>query len=145
MHPNSGQTEPLCRRHITNSLHSLSLSPGRTFAHHQSARDYCLFCLVRHLGLSLLPLAIHSQKFWGLYLPSAFYPTPDSRGHLRTIHPLMPALQSWWLPVHAGIAVISYGFLALAFCGGIMYLIQERELKNKRFGYFFTRLPSLDS
>jgi cytochrome c-type biogenesis protein CcsB len=26
-----------------------------------------------------------------------------------------------------------------------MYLLQERELKSKRFGYFFTRLPSLDS
>ncbi len=66
-------------------------------------------------------------------------------GASRSINPLIPALQSWWLPVHAGIAVISYGFLALAFCGGIMYLIQERELKNKRFGYFFDRLPSLDS
>ncbi|MDO9041665.1 MAG: c-type cytochrome biogenesis protein CcsB [Desulfocapsaceae bacterium] len=66
-------------------------------------------------------------------------------GASRTINPLPPALQSWWLPVHAGIAVISYAFLALAFCGGIMYLLQERELKSKRFGYFFTRLPSLDS
>ena len=66
-------------------------------------------------------------------------------GASRTINPLPPALQSWWLPVHAGISVISYAFMALAFCGGIMYLLQERELKNKRFGYFFTRLPSLDS
>ncbi len=63
----------------------------------------------------------------------------------RAIAPLPPALQSIWLPIHAGIAVISYGFLALAFCGGIMYLIQEYELKSKRFGYFFTRLPSLDA
>lgn len=63
----------------------------------------------------------------------------------RTINPLPPALQSWWLPVHAGIAVMSYAFLALAFCGGVMYLLQERELKRKHFGYFFTRLPSLDS
>jgi len=63
----------------------------------------------------------------------------------RTINPLAPALQSLWLPVHAGIAVISYGFLALAFCGGIMYLLQEHELKSKRFGFFFNRLPSLDA
>lgn len=66
-------------------------------------------------------------------------------GASRAIIPLPPALQSWWLPVHAGISVISYGFLALAFCSGIMYLLQEHELKSKRFGYFFTRLPSLDS
>lgn len=62
-----------------------------------------------------------------------------------TINTLPPALQSWWLPVHASISVISYGFLALGFCSGIMYLLQERALKKKRFGYFFTRLPSLDS
>lgn len=58
---------------------------------------------------------------------------------------LLPALQSAWLPVHAGVSLLAYGFLSLAFCGGLMYLLQERELKSKRFGYFFTRLPSLDS
>lgn len=26
-----------------------------------------------------------------------------------------------------------------------MYLLQERELKSKRFGFFFSRLPSLES
>jgi len=63
----------------------------------------------------------------------------------RETAPLVPALQSWWLPVHAGVSFAAYGFLALAFCGGLMYLLQEKELKSKRFGYFFSRLPSLDS
>jgi cytochrome c-type biogenesis protein CcsB len=63
----------------------------------------------------------------------------------RAFLPLPPALQSLWLPVHAGVSVLAYGFLALAFCGAIMYLLQERELKSKKFGFFFSRLPSLDS
>ncbi len=63
----------------------------------------------------------------------------------RAFNPLAPALQSMWLPVHAGVSVMAYGFLALAFCGGVMYLLQERELKSKRFGFFFSRLPSLES
>ncbi len=63
----------------------------------------------------------------------------------REFQPLAPALQSIWLPIHAGVAVMAYGFLALAFCGAIMYLLQERELKSKKFGFFFTRLPSLDA
>ena len=63
----------------------------------------------------------------------------------RTFQPLAPALQSMWLPVHAGVSVMAYGFLALAFCGGLMYLLQERELKSKRFGFFYNRLPSLES
>jgi len=63
----------------------------------------------------------------------------------RQVSELVPALQSWWLPVHAGVSLVGYGFLSLAFCGGLMYLLQERELKSKRFGYFFVRLPSLDA
>ncbi len=63
----------------------------------------------------------------------------------RDFTPLLPALQSVWLPIHAGVSIIAYGFLSLAFCGGLMYLLQERELKNKKFGYFFSRFPSLDA
>lgn len=63
----------------------------------------------------------------------------------REITPLLPALQSVWLPIHGGVSLIAYGFLSLAFCGGLMYLLLERELKSKKFGYFFARFPSLDS
>ncbi|EKD34542.1 MAG: hypothetical protein ACD_75C02296G0002 [uncultured bacterium] len=63
----------------------------------------------------------------------------------REITPLLPALRSVWLPVHGGVSLIAYGFLSLAFCGGLMYLLLERELKRKRFGYIFERFPSLDS
>ena len=63
----------------------------------------------------------------------------------RQITPLPPALQSWWLPVHASIALVADGFLALACIGGIMYLLQEREIKHKRFGIFYSRLPSLEA
>ncbi len=59
--------------------------------------------------------------------------------------PLPPELQSWWLPIHASISIIAAAFLTLAAIGGIMYLLQERELKQKRFGFFFPRLPSLDT
>ncbi|MDP3480871.1 MAG: c-type cytochrome biogenesis protein CcsB [Desulfoprunum sp.] len=72
-----------------------------------------------------------------LLVTSAFVP--------REVSQLLPALQSWWLPVHAGVSLLAYGFLSLAFCGGLMYLLQERELKSKRFGYFFSRLPSLEA
>lgn len=63
----------------------------------------------------------------------------------KDINPLPPELKSLWLPLHAGVTIVAYGFLALAFIGGLMYLVQEWELKSKRFGYFFSRLPSLDA
>lgn len=63
----------------------------------------------------------------------------------REILPLIPALQSWWLPFHASVSIVADGFLALACIGGIMYLLQEREIKRKRFGLFYSRLPSLEA
>ncbi|MGL1930647.1 MAG: cytochrome c biogenesis protein [Desulfotalea sp.] len=63
----------------------------------------------------------------------------------KEIVELKPSQQTLWLPIHAGLSLLAYGFLGLAFLGGLMYLLQERELKNKRFGYIFQRFPSLDS
>jgi len=63
----------------------------------------------------------------------------------REVVPLPPALRSHWLPVHASIALMANAFLAMGFFGGIMYLLQEREIKSRRFGIFFERLPSLES
>ena len=42
-------------------------------------------------------------------------------------------------------AAFAYGFFALAGIGGLMYLLQERTIKRKRFGLFYSRLPSLET
>lgn len=63
----------------------------------------------------------------------------------QAVVPLPPALKSVWLPVHASIALIANAFLAMGFCGGIMYLLQEKEIKSRRFGIFYSRLPSLEA
>ncbi len=63
----------------------------------------------------------------------------------QVIAPLPPALRSNWLPIHASIAIIADAFLAMGFCGGVMYLLQENEIKAKHFGIFYERLPSLEA
>ncbi len=60
------------------------------------------------------------------------------------INALPPALQSLWLPVHTIVLFVSYGAFALAAVVGVMYLLQERQLKRKRLGALFHRLPNLD-
>jgi cytochrome c-type biogenesis protein CcsB len=52
-------------------------------------------------------------------------------------------LQRILFPVHAGLILLAYSAFFVAFGAGLMYLIQERELKNKRLGKFSDRLPSL--
>ena len=59
--------------------------------------------------------------------------------------PIPPALRSMWLPIHTTLAFLGEAFFAFAFCVGIMYFIQENQIKNKKWGLFFHRLPSLQT
>ena len=54
-----------------------------------------------------------------------------------------PIFQGLWLSAHLVTAFIGYGFLALSFMAGVLYLLQEREIKAKRTGGVYRRLPSL--
>ena len=47
--------------------------------------------------------------------------------------------------VHAGFLLLGYAAFFVAFGSGLMYLIQERELKSKKFGPISYRLPSLET
>ena len=62
----------------------------------------------------------------------------------NAIKPLMPALQSYWLFIHAMVCFLSYACFACAFSLGIMFLLQERQVKSKHTGKLFERLPALD-
>jgi cytochrome c-type biogenesis protein CcsB len=55
-----------------------------------------------------------------------------------------PVLDSWWFPVHVTLAFLGYAVFGVAAMAGIMYLLQERRLKGKKFTGLFYRLPSLD-
>ena len=54
-----------------------------------------------------------------------------------------PIFKSLWLAVHVGTIFIGNGLFTLSFLSAVMYLIQERQIKRKRLGSFFRRLPSL--
>jgi len=54
-----------------------------------------------------------------------------------------PLLRSRWLFLHSSVAFLAYAAFFLTFVSGILYLIQEKELKSKKFRFFYFRLPSL--
>lgn len=58
--------------------------------------------------------------------------------------PLVPVLQSWWLPIHVVLAVAGNAVFALMAIGGLMYMLQERLIKTKRIGRIHRLLPSLE-
>ncbi len=52
--------------------------------------------------------------------------------------------KSGWVIVHVASLFLANALFALAFSVGVMYLLQERHIKKKNFGFLYERLPSLE-
>ncbi|GEJ57977.1 cytochrome C assembly family protein [Anaeromyxobacter diazotrophicus] len=85
------------------------------------------------VGAFITPLVLMSV------LPGVFGLGPNARGPVPAIIRL-PSLK-----VHIFSAAGGVVLFAFAFAVALMYLLQEREVKGKRFGALFSRLPSLDA
>lgn len=59
--------------------------------------------------------------------------------------PFSPYIKSLWFPLHVITSLFSHAFLIAGLVASFMYLLQEREIKKKHFGYFFRKLPPLHS
>ena len=68
---------------------------------------------------------------------------------LRVVSPVVdkrvPILESPWFGLHVASLLFAYASLALAFVVGITYVLLFKEIKAKHLGFFYKRLPSLDS
>ncbi|TCK61854.1 cytochrome C assembly family protein [Seleniivibrio woodruffii] len=56
-----------------------------------------------------------------------------------------PNAASFWLYIHLPFTIIGTAFFMVSTVCGIMYFIQERQLKNKKFGIIFRSFPPLDT
>lgn len=59
--------------------------------------------------------------------------------------PVKPMLKNIWLPVHVATIFAGDGMFTIAFIAALMYLLQERHIKLKKRGSFYSRLPSLET
>ncbi|MCM2254593.1 MAG: cytochrome c biogenesis protein [Vicinamibacteria bacterium] len=82
----------------------------------------------------VLGLAVHPTAF--LLLVVANLSRPEDKAD--------PYLQSLFLPVHATLAFLGYSALFVAFAMGVLYLIQERELRSRSPHTFYYLIPSLE-
>ena len=60
------------------------------------------------------------------------------------IQSLNRTLQNIWVFIHVSLTVFGLVAFTMAFVVGVIYLIQERLLKSKRFNTIYNELPSLD-
>ncbi len=58
---------------------------------------------------------------------------------------LEPQASSAWILVHVALVLVGLAALVLNFGSALMYVLQERQLKAKRPGVFYYRMPSLQT
>lgn len=91
------------------------------------------FWPIPSVGAFITPLVLMS------IVPGVFGLGPGARGDIP------PVIRLPSLKLHVISAIGGVALFALAFAVALMYLLQEREVKGKRFGALFSRLPSLDA
>lgn len=100
------------------------------------------WCLV--LLFLLLDLRFRLSVMGAFAAPLAFLLMVASALSPDVVVQLNPVLKSWLFPVHITFAFLGNAAFALSFGAGVMYLIQNRMLKSKRFTRIYQLLPSLD-
>jgi len=80
-----------------------------------------------------------------LVTPLAFLFSLSAHAFDKAAPELPRQLQNLWLPAHVAPAFLGYAVFAIAFCLSLIYLLQEKQLKAKRKGDLFRRLPSLET
>jgi cytochrome c-type biogenesis protein CcsB len=58
--------------------------------------------------------------------------------------PVNPWIKNLWLMIHVSAVFIGNGAFAVSCMAGVMYLLQERQIKSRRPGGLYRRLPSLE-
>jgi ABC-type uncharacterized transport system permease subunit len=131
------------------ALHTAALAQRWTEAGHFPAVGL-------HDGASLLAwtvmlvfLMIHTYSRTPLeVLGLAVYPLAFALVLIANLTPAVPVgdpvLRGLFLPIHTTLAFFGYAALFVAFAVGVLYLIQERELKSRSPRTFYHLIPSLE-
>lgn len=107
------------------------------------ALAFFAWCIV--LLYLLLDLRFRLSVMGAFAAPVAFLLMVASGLSPDVVVQLNPVLQSWLFPVHIAFSFLGNAAFALAFGAGVMYLLQNRMLKSKRFTGLYQLLPSLDT
>jgi len=88
---------------------------------------------------------IQSESFGLILAPLLSLLVGIGLGRLDTGQSSLPAPTNPYFILHLGTAFFAYASFTLSFVAALLYLIQHRELKRKRGGTFYHRLPSLEA
>lgn len=86
---------------------------------------------IKTLGILMIPVAVFLMAWAGVN-----YQPPSSE--------IAAILRSNQVILHLAMVFTAYASFTVGAGAGVLYLIQERQLKKKKLGAFFRRLPPLD-
>jgi cytochrome c-type biogenesis protein CcsB len=96
------------------------------------------------VGLTMWVERQYGVKVLGAFvLPVVLMLSVSSAARPLSLGQVDRALSSAWMWVHIALALVGIAAFVLNFAGALMYLLQERQLKAKRPGAFYYRLPAL--
>ena len=102
------------------------------------------FALVIVLAFLLAYARYRLDSLSVFVFPLAFILTLAANLTSEPSRPYPEILGSLWLYLHVPFIFLAYAAFFVAFASGLMYLIQENELKRRRPQAFYYRLPSLE-
>lgn len=85
---------------------------------------------IKDLGSFIIPVAF-LILLYSLFLSKEVMAVPESEFRV-------------WITLHRTLSILGYAAFAMAFAAAIMYLIQESQLKSKKLGIMYFRMPSLE-
>jgi cytochrome c-type biogenesis protein CcsB len=103
----------------------------------------CLFAWFLSLTFLLANIRYDIKALGALTLPLVSLLTITAFVIHEENQSIPPDLKNGWVYFHSSIAFLAYAAFFLTFVSGILYLIQEKELKTKNFRFLYFRLPSL--
>lgn len=104
-----------------------------------------VFAFLITLGFLLIYWRYRVTSLSVFAFPIVFIMTLASALSQRPPLAVPPTLKENWVPIHVSFSLLGYAALILACLAGVMYLIQERELKRRKPRAFYYRLPPLET
>lgn len=85
---------------------------------------------IKDLGSFIIPVAF-LILLYSVFLSKEITAVPESEFRV-------------WITLHRTLSILGFAAFAMAFAAAIMYLIQESQLKSKKLGIMYFRMPSLE-
>lgn len=86
-----------------------------------------------------------SHVLGAFVVPMAFLSVLAAAFLRPRVEPIDPSLRGLGLAAHTSLTLLGWVAFGIAFSAGLMYLIQMRLLKSKRFNSLYQHLPPLDA